>query len=87
MTNSYPEAPSWPAHYIIADLMILRDQNGVYIADGDYEWSRQAVLHVRMAFQRGETLNAFACKWCEPGDPFYEEFNRRWERLGRPVQS
>lgn len=90
MSTPYDQNPDaaaeWPAAYIIAELMTRKDELGDYIADGDYEWSRQAVLHVRAAHRRGETLSSFACKWCEPGDLAYEEFNRRWARLGRPVQ-
>lgn len=75
----------WPSAYIIAELMSRQNRLGEYIADGPYEWSRQAVMYVRAAYARGETLCAFAARWCQPGDPFYEEFNSRWERFGRPI--
>lgn len=84
--SSNPEAAErWPPAYIIAELMTRKTSIGEYIADGPYEWSRQAVLYVREAYKRGETLCAYAAKWCQPGDPYYEAFNERWERYGRPV--
>jgi hypothetical protein len=83
--GSTPDLAS-PA-YIISELLGIKDQMGVHIGDGDYDWSRRAVLFLREAHSRGEVLCAFGATWCDPAHRHYKEFNERWERLGRPVNS
>lgn len=73
--------------YILSELISLKDQMGVCIGDGDYDWSRRLVLCLREAYERGEFLCGAVLAWCDPKFSKYREFNERWDRLGQPVNS
>lgn len=83
--GSTPDLAS-PA-YIISELVGVKDQMGVYLGDGDYDWSRRAILFLREAYERGEAMCAFGATWCDQEHIRYQAFNDRWKLLGRSVNS
>jgi len=80
-------ASYWTPTQIISELCSKKDQLGKDTAAGHYEWSYAAVMYLRQAHARGETMCAYAALWCHPEHAFYQEFDHYWSARGYPVRT
>ena len=77
----------WTPTQIISELCSKEDQFGKYVAAGHDELSYAAVMYLRAAHARGETMCAYAALWCHPEHAHYQEFDRYWSGRGYPVRT